>query len=138
MESNNHTSAILCVEGTDIPCNVVFHEERGYVELPLLATIEALGYSVSIFDNDCYVMDVEGKKYYADLESESLVAIDDPHNENIIIPTPGETFQYKETRNNDIYIDQQTMRTVFRFLDVDAIISVDFSNKNVVVSFRKW
>ena len=128
------TEAGLYVNDVEIPCKLVFRED--YAELPILAILKGLGYSVTYTDESMAEVDVDGKSYVVDLACASITEKEDSRQQNLIIPTPGETFFYCEARDGDIFVDQQTLRTVFMFMDVPGSVHVDFSNERAGVYKR--
>ena len=128
------TEAGLYVNDVEIPCKLVFRED--YAELPILAILKGLGYSVTYTDESMAEVDVDGKSYVVDLACASITEKEDSCQQNLIIPTPGESFFYCEARDGDIFVDQQTLRSVFMFMDVPGGVHVDFSNERAGVYKR--
>ena len=108
----------LYVDGNQVPCEVVFKEDLGYAEIPILAVVKALGYPIRQMNESTFEVEIGEKGFLVDIAEAEVVDKDDPHLEDLIITTPGATFFFKEARNGDIFVDQYTLRTVLMFMGV--------------------
>lgn len=129
--------ANLYVDGAQTPYAIVFQEDQRYVELPILAVVKALGYSVREIEDNTFEAEVGEKIFLIDTANGMVIDKDDPRHEDMIITTPGATFFYKEARDGDIYVDQESMRTLFMFMGIRATIRVDYKVEQVFISPRR-
>ena len=128
----------LKVNGRPIPCRIVYHQEQGYAEIPVLAVLKALEFPVNQVEEKVYELKMGEKRYRIDTGNGAVVDEDDPHQEDMIITTPGATFFYEQARDGDIYVDQESLRTLFLFLGVDARVRVDFTPETVTVTSGRF
>ena len=124
----------LYVDGQSVPCKIIYNNEQGYAEVPILAILKALRYHVNEIEENTFELEKGEKRFLIDTATGVVIDEDDPRLEDMIITTPGATFYYKMARDGDIYVDQQSMRTLFLFMGIRANIWVNFDLKTVTVS----
>ena len=123
----------LYVDGLLIAEKVIIHEDRDYAELPILSVVKALGYSVREIGDDSFEVAVGNRVFLLDTANGTVIDKEDPHQDNLIIPAPGQVWFYKEARDGDIYVDQESMRTVFMFMGIQATVRVAFDSERVII-----
>ena len=131
---SGNLDANLYVDGVQTPYVIAFQEDQRYVELPILAVVKALGYPVREIDDNTFEAEVGEKIFLIDTTNGMVIDKDDPRSEDIIISTPGASFYYKEARDGDIYVDQESMRTVLMFMGIQATVRVDFNGEQIYIS----
>lgn len=133
----------LYVEGKQVPAQLVFVTKEGqdFVELPLIATMEALGYPVTWIDDTRAEIIINKTTYVADLQTATLVKKENEGKpmSDFIVPIPGNPWGYTWARDGDIYVDQDIMEeSLFRFLDIPASIDFDMEQRCVIIEKRDF
>ena len=131
----------LYIEGEKVPAQLVFVNKEGqdYVELPLVATMEALGYPVTWIDDTHAEIIINNTTYVADLQTVTLVKKGNESKlmSDCIAPVPGNPWGYTWARDGDIYVDQDIMEeSLFRFLGIPATIAFDAEQRIVIIKKR--
>ncbi len=126
----------LYVNGQRVQAVLEFTEVNGkdYVEIPFLSVLEALGFQVSGENDTIAVWNIEDIEFISDLSASSRGAFyksSSPYKSDEIFPGIGQDWGYRKVRDGDIYLDQESLRTTFSELGINAHIIIDFEQHHV-------
>lgn len=127
LESN----AKLYVDGKHIPIDRIVHidHENRYAIIPVIASVEAMGATVTHKENGITMFELKGERYILDMTAKTLMK--SRTGMNYLDPPPGSTDSYHEYMDGECYIDSETFRCFVQRIGGD--LSIGFNDGIVLL-----
>ena len=129
---NNHNNmklANLYVQEKSVECEHTF-VCKDYATIPLVITLEALGFGVAWEDDHIANLTYGSREYVLNLTERSLIEKNGTMG-NVLIPAPGSDVYSFEPTERDIIIDVRFFQGVMYLLKMNVYVDWDVEERNI-------
>ena len=130
-----YVEASLVINGTPVD-NLTVLVNRGYGRLPLMTTLEELGFEVVWENERIATVKIAETVYRVDFDEKTFCNSDpnQKQSHNLQISLPGERFGYLKVVDGDLWIDDHHFNIIMEFTDGGFHADDDYKSRTISIS----